>query len=245
MTILIVSTSQNAHANAVEKTLRGMREGVHRINMDCVCDDTMVSFYSEEPGVFKMALHGCEVNVADVMGVFFHQAHISIPDKSATDEVDRLLCRASWSGVLSWLETCLDIAIWLNRPSISRTAAANAKQLTLAARLGFPIPQTVFTNDIEVVRKMAMHNKVVLKTGALPGLQLGDKSILAQLIDPDTLTSSDLKTSPCLFQRYVDKLYELRVYVVHGEVFTCRIESQANERTKTDWRRYNLKETPH
>ena len=86
---------------------------------------------------------------------------------------------------------------------------------------------------------------MVLKTGALPGLQLNDKSILTQLIDTDTLTSPDLKTSPCLFQTYIEKSYELRVYVIHDDVFACRIESQANEKTKTDWRRYNLKETPH
>jgi glutathione synthase/RimK-type ligase-like ATP-grasp enzyme len=245
MSVLIISTSQNAHANAVEKTLHDMREEVRRINMDRVCEDTTISFSSDDTHTFKLALNGCDIKTADVTGVFFHQAHISIPDEYVADETDRILCKASWGGVLSWIETCLDTARWLNRPSASRISSSNAKQLTLAACLGLPTPQTVFTNDLSVVKRLAIHGKVVLKTGALPGLQLDDKSILTQLIDTDILTLSDMETSPCLFQTYIEKSYELRVYVVRDNVFTCKIESQANERTKTDWRRYNLKETPH
>lgn len=245
MSVLIVSTIDNVHANAVEKTLRDMCEEVKRINTDCVCEDTAISFFSDDTCTFKLALNGCEIKTTDVTGIFFHQAHISIPDKYIADETDRILCKASWSGVFPWLEISLDAAVWLNRPSISRTSSSNAKQLTLAARLGFLIPQTIFTNNLDVVKELAVHGKVVLKTGALPGLQLNDKSILTQLIDTDTLTSPDLKTSPCLFQTYIEKSYELRVYVIHDDVFACRIESQANEKTKTDWRRYNLKETPH
>jgi hypothetical protein len=244
MSILILSTSNNAHANAVEKTLRDMNEITDRINMDRAFEDTAISFYDcKTTGNLKIKLNGRQIS--DISGVFFHQANVSIPDNFVVDEIDSTLCCASWNGIFPWLETCLSIATWVNRPSISRVASSNSSQLALAKRLGFMVPKTIFTNDLNLVFLLAEQGKVILKTGTLHGLNLDGKSILTQVIDPNKLVSSDLKTAPCLFQQYIEKAYELRVYVVGDKVLSFRIESQANETTKTDWRKYNLKQTPH
>jgi len=245
MSILIISTSNNAHANVVENTLRNTGETIHRINMDHVCEDTVISFNDNNAGYLGLNLNDTQIKTNDITGIFFHQAHVSVPSDRVLDEIDRTLCKASWNGILPWIETCLNTSIWVNQPSLSRFASLSSSQLALAKRLGFNIPQTVFTNDLDVVRKLAVNGKIILKTGTLHNLNLDGKVILTHVVDPNELTPSDLRNSPCLFQRYIEKSYELRVYVVSDKIFACRIESQTNEKTKTDWRRYNLKDTPH
>jgi len=50
---------------------------------------------------------------------------------------------------------------------------------------------------------------------------------------------------PLIVQVYVEKAVELRVTVVGSDVFAAEIHSQATQRTKIDWRRYDEGNTPH
>jgi len=48
-----------------------------------------------------------------------------------------------------------------------------------------------------------------------------------------------------VFQEYIPKALELRISIVGHQVFAAAIYSQMTERTKHDWRRYDLEKTPH
>ena len=48
-----------------------------------------------------------------------------------------------------------------------------------------------------------------------------------------------LANSPCVFQRYVDKEYDVRAVVIGRRVFACRIDSQASPAARIDWRVYD------
>ena len=50
---------------------------------------------------------------------------------------------------------------------------------------------------------------------------------------------------PCMFQERVEKKFELRITVVGKQIFTAEIHSQLSPRTRDDWRRYDLQNTPH
>jgi hypothetical protein len=56
---------------------------------------------------------------------------------------------------------------------------------------------------------------------------------------------NSLPLSPVCFQRDIEKKFELRITIVYPQIFTCRIDSQNTERTMVDWRRYDIKNTPH
>jgi glutathione synthase/RimK-type ligase-like ATP-grasp enzyme len=49
-----------------------------------------------------------------------------------------------------------------------------------------------------------------------------------------------IRLAPCQFQEYIPKRLELRVTVVGDELFTAEIHSQAHERTRIDWRHYDV-----
>src|SRR5690606_10402324 len=46
--------------------------------------------------------------------------------------------------------------------------------------------------------------------------------------------------TPCIFQQYIDKEYEVRVTVVNNRVFAARVDSQKFEETRIDWRRKKI-----
>jgi glutathione synthase/RimK-type ligase-like ATP-grasp enzyme len=45
-----------------------------------------------------------------------------------------------------------------------------------------------------------------------------------------------LSACPAIYQRRIAKQHELRVTVVGDEIFACRIDSQAREESRVDWR---------
>lgn len=47
--------------------------------------------------------------------------------------------------------------------------------------------------------------------------------------------------SPTLIQKYVNKLYELRIFYLDGKCYSSAIFSQLNPQTKIDFRNYNWK----
>lgn len=49
-----------------------------------------------------------------------------------------------------------------------------------------------------------------------------------------------IRLTPCLFQEYVPKQVELRVTVVDDLVFAAEIDSQQHEKTRIDWRHYDV-----
>jgi glutathione synthase/RimK-type ligase-like ATP-grasp enzyme len=55
-------------------------------------------------------------------------------------------------------------------------------------------------------------------------------------IDVSQISFKYLKKSPCCFQAYIEKEYELRIVVLFDKVFPCKIYSQNSELTKDDWR---------
>lgn len=52
--------------------------------------------------------------------------------------------------------------------------------------------------------------------------------------------AESIRTTVCLFQRRIKKRFEYRVTVIGKKVFSALIDSQTNERTKEDWRHYDV-----
>lgn len=51
--------------------------------------------------------------------------------------------------------------------------------------------------------------------------------------------------NPYYLQEYINKKYEVRYTVVGNQHLACKIDSQMSQRANIDWRRYDLKNTPH
>src|SRR5439155_25923556 len=61
----------------------------------------------------------------------------------------------------------------------------------------------------------------------------------------DVAYAASLQYCPVILQAYVPKRLELRITVVGRQAFAAEIHSQQTHHTRHDWRRYDLRNTPH
>lgn len=245
MSVLVISTSQNDHAAAVQAAVERRGIEVVRLNMDSLTGaNAQVSFFS--PSSNGISIAGKHIRPDSVTGVFVHHPHITINQSLGLDDLDRGLAESGWRNALDWILQVFAYANWINRPDVSRSSSGPCLQLSVASKHGLRVPDTCFTNNAETLRKFASrHSSILLKSGPLLGVRLREHRLLSNLIDVNTIEPDALASSPCYFQEYIDKDYELRLHVFSDTILSCRIESQKCKATQVDWRNYQISDTPH
>lgn len=127
-------------------------------------------------------------------------------------------------------------------PIASRLRSNNkGYQLKVASEVGFLIPPTIITNDVEQAKSFSS-DVVLIKS--LSDATIGysttgsNLAFAARRVSVDMLTENKdaFSLHPVILQDYVEKEYELRIYWVAGDVIAVRIDSQADDTTKADWR---------
>lgn len=241
MFVIILSTSGNEHANAVEREVMQSGGEVVRMDMDtAISNKSLLSLSQELVRWGDKELRPCEIS-----GIFVHHPLVNIPEEIPKDSLDSEIILSSWRNLLDWLEATLPDSLWMNKPSASRTSVSPLKQLKIAHEVGFAVPSSCFTNDVAFLEEFAeKHPSIVVKPGPL-GIHMPQRRILAHIVDVPALPKANLIIAPCFFQSYVEKEYELRVHVIRDEIYACKIDSQSNEKTRVDWRNYDIAHTPH
>ena len=134
-----------------------------------------------------------------------------------------------------------DNTLWINHPVASRHADNKLVQLIAAREVGFQVPETLMTNDFSRVRAFYEKNKgnVIFKTFRPASWRCQDGSITHVCTTPihaeHLLDEEAIRACPGIYQPKLDKLYELRVTVVGGNVLAAAIDSQI-ARPSMDWR---------
>ena len=111
-------------------------------------------------------------------------------------------------------------------------------ELAIAKREGFAVPDTLCTNDPEQALAFVTesHGKVMFR-------EYSRAAPLFPLVfvtgSPTLRDFKDVTAAPCVFQRYVEKEFEVRAVLVGDNIFACRIDSQASKAAAVDWRIYD------
>ncbi len=146
---------------------------------------------------------------------------------------------SEWKQLLGSLQALTPNAFWLNDLQKNRQAAFKTSQLVMAQAVGLEIPDTVISNDSsQVMGLFERHRRVVYKTLSSYLIPPYDIIYTNEVFPQNIETSREsIRLAPGIFQQYVEKDFELRVTVVGTRVFACRIDSQSDDVTRTDWRR--------
>jgi glutathione synthase/RimK-type ligase-like ATP-grasp enzyme len=212
-----------------------------RLDTDIHGERSMAAF-AVEGGRVRTRLHidGHELDGDDVTAVLYRHLHLReaplILDSKARELAESEL-RATLEGALLAID-----AYWLNHPYANRLARNKPLQLALAAREGLSVPETRITDDPEEIRALHRHwdGAMVAK---LVGGQVVAPNVDEQYVVHTTLveegdlgSDAALAACPAIYQRRVEKAFDLRVTVVGERLFTCRIDSQGSEQGAVDWR---------
>lgn len=187
----------------------------------------------------------------DISVVWYRRALSPKPSRTIAEEEHRVFARREGSVLLNNIWILLRHKVWLNTPIQNQILANKLYQLQLAAEIGLETPPTLVTNEpSEALGFYRKHKTIVAKplsAGYLENVRTGRRKLIytRRIQDEDMLLLQTLEYSPVLFQKYIEKKLELRITAVGDTVFSCAIESQKSEKTRDDWRRYDLDNVPH
>jgi glutathione synthase/RimK-type ligase-like ATP-grasp enzyme len=215
-----------------------------RIHLDCSADGTY--------GALQMD-SGKTIPQASIRAVWSRR-HGEMELGEELSEGQKTFIRKECGYTLLGFYSMLHHAAWMNDYFHEQKAVNKLYQLSVAKSCGLRIPPTLVTQDPAAARDFYDRHaaqvlcKAISQSGHVPKdeTRKRGKQIYANIIGEDGAAEFDrVRFAPTLFQRYVDKDYELRVTVIGNAVFAAAIESQLSERTRVDWRRYDNKNTPY
>lgn len=253
MTVLIVTNRQDYTADFLILELRERNAAYVRFNTEDFPQRVRVVWQINDAGVDGyFLLPKARLDFQDIESVWYRRP---IPPAPAADIRDL----AAYEFVLAESQSALDGVLgsldcfWVSRPDNLRRAELKPYQLKIAAQVGFTLWPTLLTNDPDAARTFYREqygNAVYkpLRRGRL--IREEDVGLIyANPIGPAEADELDrVVYAPCLLQKYVPKLVDIRVTVMGAKVFAVEIHSQDFASSKHDWRRgdtVRLRHIPH
>lgn len=167
-----------------------------------------------------------------------------MPGSGICHESDREFIAGQWrylqNNIFNLSDSVLD-ALWVNRPADSIRAENKMVQLQAAREVGLIFPDLVVTNDVRDVKVMLERwPRLVFKTfyphnwrSEVTGKVF---SISVKLLDRDSeLPEEAIALSPGIFQRYIEKAYDVRVTIIGDHFFSVKMR-QNDGVAYVDWR---------
>ena len=139
---------------------------------------------------------------------------------------------------------------WVNRKQdVSFLTSNKLYQQVVAAECGLTVPLTLVSNDPSAVTAFSDSARwLLLKSMGYVRLDNAGRYFLySERFSHEELTTEQdaIRACPIFAQEYVEKRYEYRVMAIGNRILSCRIDSQASEQTKVDWRHYDLENVAH
>jgi predicted ATP-grasp superfamily ATP-dependent carboligase len=172
----------------------------------------------------ELRVDGLRVRLEDVAGVYVRLMDDRVLPELADEPPDspvRAACRELHDALYRWIE--ITPARVVNRSSAMASNGSKPYQAQLIAAAGFAVPETLVTNDPELVRAfLAEHRRVVYKSIS------GSRSIVQELRAADLGRLGDIGWCPVQFQAFVEGV-DVRVHVIGRRVFATRVTSEATD----------------
>lgn len=172
----------------------------------------------------KLQLNGDSYSVDEFTGVFtrlmdYHHLPELKDAPETSPEVN--FCRNLFDTLTRWAE--ISPARVVNRVAPMGSNFSKPYQAQLIKRYGFEVPETLITNDPELVRAFrARHGRVIYKSIS------GVRSIVQTLTDDDMTRIDNIRWCPTQFQAFVEGT-NVRVHTVGDKVFATAIKTDATD----------------
>lgn len=250
--IMIVSNERDITCDYVVLELRRRGVPYFRLNTERLPTAKACCQWTAGKLDWRFTFDDREIKTSDISAGYFRRPGAPSINGNVTSSAERRYCDDEWAAVLRSVYINLEQR-WLNAPSSIARAEDKALQLAVAFDVGFRVPSTVVTNDIQAATQFLKDGPAVGKsfyTGFMDD-ENGEVShvmFTSQINNENKPTHESLSLCPVVFQREVTKAYDVRVTVVGQSVFAATIDSQVEPETTVDWRRGcrpDLSHSPH
>jgi len=193
-------------------------------------------------------MKNCRLFIQDI-DIAWYLREDSTPTKDSDSSLENRFSDNESRGAIRSFFSVLKCK-WVNRKETVDFLASNKLyQQLIAQQAGLLVPNTLTGNDAKsVVNFSDPEEGLLLKSiGYIKLDDEGRKFLYSQRFSHDEIIrlAEAIRQCPIFCQEYVQKLYEYRVMVIGDKVLACRIDSQASEKTKVDWRHYDFENVEH
>lgn len=246
--ILILTDESDAHAEYVIAKLKDRGLKYYRLNLNV--DALKCSYLTFKNGSWLVNSRSGQLHQEDISCVWCRRPFIELSlEETICEDNDFKLWKAEWNQTLKGFYNSIKHLPWLNPLRKAYKGENKYFQMDLAYQIGFVMPETLVSNcKDEIVNFVAQHPSVIMKTMSQEIYKVGDsyQGLYTNKVTLEDLSSFNTEgENPLVFQRYIDKQYEVRYTVVGKQHYVCKIDSQKSEIAKSDWRRYDIPHTPH
>jgi len=241
-TVLIITNDHDEHADAVVVELTKRNVPVFRFHPADFPHACSVSIEVKD-GRIEGELRNRDRRVAfdDICAAWFRRAgNLFDARLSMTSEKLDNYVKAQSSATVA--AVCANLqTLWVSHPHVLRRGEIKALQLAEASKAGLKIPHTLITNDpaqattfVDRLGDAECAIKPLLAVGVTDE-QGGFRLPLTKTL-PRGHSLESVALAPTIFQPYVDKAFELRCVVIGERMFCAKMDSQADENSRIDWR---------
>jgi glutathione synthase/RimK-type ligase-like ATP-grasp enzyme len=241
--VLVITNDHDEHADAVVKELEKRAVPVFRFHPEEFPSTGSISMEIRNGRIDgeirtarqRVALHDiCAAWYRRSRGTFAPLPRLNVTHGDLENFV-KVQSDMTLTGLFAALQT-----LWVGQPLKLRRAEVKALQLAEAGKAGLTTPATLISNDPE---------RAAVFVKALGDTDCAVKPLIATRVDgeegarlplttilPRGHTLEAVALAPNIFQPYIEKAYELRCVVMGDAIFTAKLDSQAHESTRKDWR---------
>ena len=251
--ILILAPNNDVHADAVLKALEKRNASVVRIDTEelHVSSNNLNFHIHNNCSCGYINYKDRKINFNDISAVYCRDFVFEDCAKDAPIDIQLKFCesKSAYTGFFRSLEGCY----WMNAPWYDEMADNKPYQSFAAQRCGLNIPDTLISNkkDEFLSFYQQCNRQVIIK-------QLSEYCLIDDSEDKECHKTDydpkvygfytkkveeehlqllhEVSETPCLFQKLIDKKYDIRTTVVKDQLFSARIDSQTKESSKIDFR---------
>jgi glutathione synthase/RimK-type ligase-like ATP-grasp enzyme len=240
-TVLIVTNDHDEHADAVIVELDRRDIPVFRFHPEDFPHSCSVSIEIQD-GCIHGELRNADHRVAfdDICAAWYRRSrnlYMGAVTRTSEklDDYVKAQSTATVVALCAGLET-----LWVSHPFNLRRGEVKALQLAEASRAGLKIPQTLISNDparattfVDALGDTECAIKPLIAIGVTD--EQGYRLPLTTTL-PRGHSLESMALAPTMLQPYVDKAFELRCVVIADKIFCAKLDSQADEKSRIDWR---------
>jgi glutathione synthase/RimK-type ligase-like ATP-grasp enzyme len=233
--IIILSTDADAHLSYVTRHLKD--EEVVLINPADMLDGVDTIDYHFAKG--KVEVFYKDELLADVKSVWVRRPTLMISRPMPVKSRHVAYVRNAANRHLDMFNFIFPDALWMSDVNATRVADIKIVQLQLAEKVGFNIPETLFSSTPRRAKAFVQQQGICIAktmTHIMPYKSLAFTKILKKT---DSIDYSHLYLDPYTFQEYIKPAYELRITVVGDQVFAAKVDGEEIDGTNSkfrDWR---------
>ena len=246
--IIIFSNSLDITADYVCSRLEQSQLQYVRLNTDQLTEKAELLY---KCNVFSLDIDRQILKLDDINCVWCRRPQSLRPQRGLSlEKGEQTHVVSEWNAAIEGFLAHIPVDFWINHPSNNALATSKLEQLSRANKIGLKIPETLVTQSFEeimrfwkkckgcLILKPISHGYIERHNPKEDTLIFTNQVTLEQIISNQNL----LSLCPTLFQKKVEKVFDIRINIVDKEVIAVAIyASDQNELQTTDIRRDNMR----